>query len=172
MGLIEVPLVVENFAEDYDGDWYGLWEEVESIGRTDEPTGVGVVATAKVHLVVKDEVVIGEDAFFGSKNLWKVTATGASEVGDDAFNNCKNLNEAILPSANSVGCSLFASCSKLTNVRLPKATSIGRYAFFGCYALRHITLHPNVNIDRLATFLHCLSLHVLTTCAGFALYSE
>jgi len=177
VGLEDVKFVVENFAEEYDGNWGRLKAEVESIGRTEEEEekdgyGYYITATAKVHLVVKDEVVIGEDAFFGSKNLWKVTATRASEVGDGAFSGCVNLIEAVLPATNSVGKYSFEFCYKLPNLRLPNATSIGEWAFEPCYALRHITLHPNVNIDRLATFLHCLSLHVLTTCAGFALYSE
>ena len=47
---------------------------MEGIGRTDEPIGWDGVAIAKIHHVVaKDEVVIVE-AFFYSKNLWKVTA--------------------------------------------------------------------------------------------------
>jgi len=145
-----------------------LKEEVKSIGRTKEdmeedPYGVRyITATAKVHLIVEGEVVIGDWAFMGSINLWKVTATCASEVGDDAFFRCENLNEAILPSANSVGENSFCWCWKLTNVRLPNATSIGHYTFEDCFALRHITLHPNVNISKDA-FLCCLSLEVLAT---------
>ena len=48
--------------------WKVLKEKVESIGRTEEDMekdecGCYTTATAKVHLVVKDEVVIRSDAF-------------------------------------------------------------------------------------------------------------
>ena len=94
--------MVKNFVKTWGGGWGTLWEEVESTGRTDEDMeedkfGFYTTATAKVHLVVKNEVVIGDEAFRCSKNLRKVTATCASEVGSYAFSCCDNLTEAILP---------------------------------------------------------------------------
>eukprot|EP00520_Triparma_pacifica_P004109 CAMPEP_0118638272 /NCGR_PEP_ID=MMETSP0785-20121206/3588_1 /TAXON_ID=91992 /ORGANISM="Bolidomonas pacifica, Strain CCMP 1866" /LENGTH=278 /DNA_ID=CAMNT_0006529495 /DNA_START=245 /DNA_END=1082 /DNA_ORIENTATION=- len=163
-------LVFENFGEKYGGDWKRLKAEVESIGRSDEDekdeVGRYTTATAKVHLIVKAEVVIEEWAFKHSKNLWKVTATRASEVGDGAFSGCVNLIEAVLPATNSVGKYSFEFCYKLPNLRLPNATSIGHSSFGSCYALRHITLHPDVKIAEYA-FFGPLSLEVLATCAGF-----
>ena len=94
-----MELVVENFVEKYGEGrraWKMLKEEVESIGRSEEEEekdgpGFYITATAKVHLVVKDEVVIGSFALEGSKNLWKVTATRASRVRHKAFWYCENL---------------------------------------------------------------------------------
>ena len=116
--LEEVELVVENFTEEYGGNEDSLCEEVEDIGRTDES---GIVTTAKVHLVIKDEgwTATWDYAFGHSRNLWKVTATRASEVGNYAFYCCVNLTEAIFSSANSVGINSFCGCSKLTVVSLP-----------------------------------------------------
>uniref|UniRef100_A0A7S2QUR1 Uncharacterized protein n=1 Tax=Triparma pacifica TaxID=91992 RepID=A0A7S2QUR1_9STRA len=126
--------VVTNFTEVYDEHWDRLMTEVESIGRTyedmeEDQFGNYTTATAKVHLVVKDEVVIGKGAFEGSVNLWKVTETRTSGVCVDAFYRCVNLIEAILPSANSVGFNSFGNCEKLTNVRLPNVNSVGEWSF-------------------------------------------
>ena len=54
VGLKEVKLVVEDFSEEYGGDWSTLKSEVESIGRTEEEEekdedGCYTTATAKVH---------------------------------------------------------------------------------------------------------------------------
>ena len=77
IGLQEVKLVVEDFEEEYGGDWETLKDKVEGIGKTDEKEaarellryGYYTTATAKVHLVLKDEIVIGKKAFMGSTNL-------------------------------------------------------------------------------------------------------
>lgn len=167
VGLEEIDLVVENFAEEYGGDWSRLKAEVEGIGRTDEHRKL---ATAKVHVILKDEDcdVIGDRAFWRSKNLWKVTAMHALEVGVSAFSFCKILTEATLPAVKNVAEGSFSDCRNLTNVRLPNATSIGVIAFFECYTLRHVTLHPTVAIATKA-FISSTSLEVLATCAGFEL---
>ena len=61
--------------------------QLECIGRTDEAV---FVATSKVHVIVKDEVVTGRDALEDSKNMWNatVTVTRASEVVDYVFQGC------------------------------------------------------------------------------------
>eukprot|EP00520_Triparma_pacifica_P004869 CAMPEP_0118643192 /NCGR_PEP_ID=MMETSP0785-20121206/6262_1 /TAXON_ID=91992 /ORGANISM="Bolidomonas pacifica, Strain CCMP 1866" /LENGTH=277 /DNA_ID=CAMNT_0006534843 /DNA_START=160 /DNA_END=989 /DNA_ORIENTATION=- len=161
----EVELVVENFVEEYGGVWDMLKAKMESIGRTDEAPNV---ATAKVNLILKDAVVIGDSAFFGSKNLSKVMATCASEVRQYAFSNCSNLSQAFLPIAVQVHSNTFMHCRKLIEVALPNALSIDERAFLACYALRHIKIHPKVNIAKV-TFFASLSLEVLATCAGFEL---
>ena len=137
---------------------------MEGIGRTNEAENV---ATAKVHLVVKDEActAIGKWVLSSSIHLWKVTATRASKVGDYTFYFCVNLTEAILSSANSVGEDSLYCCYKLTNIRLPNETPTGPYLFALCYDLRHITVHPNVDIDKDA-FSRSLSFEVLATSAG------
>ena len=88
--LEEVDRAFKIFVEEFDGEWSRLRAQLECIGQTDEGA---IVATSKVHVIVKDEVVIGRDAFGDSKNLWKVTATvtRASEVVDYVFQGCKNL---------------------------------------------------------------------------------
>ena len=85
--LEEVKLVFMFFAEECDGEWSRLTVQLECIGQTDEAV---IVATSKVHVIVKDEVVTGLDAFENSKNLWMVTATAlhASEVVDYVFQGC------------------------------------------------------------------------------------
>mmetsp|Transcript_7514 Transcript_7514/g.15142 ORF Transcript_7514/g.15142 Transcript_7514/m.15142 type:complete len:248 (-) Transcript_7514:205-948(-) len=180
--LEEVELIVENFVEEYNNDWGKLYYDLGRIGdpnRTedlyDDDYEVNYdvpseEATAKVHLVIKDEACreIQYEAFMDCLNLWKVTAPCVSTVGSNAFQLCENLTEVILSNATAVGEDAFFGCCELTNVRLPNASSIGQFAFHSCYALRHITVHPNVRIAKVA-FYACLSLEVIATCAGFEL---
>ena len=70
--LEEVEHVVDKFEETH-GEGWSAWKvlkaEVESIGRSEEGEeekdwrGNYTTATAKVHLVVKDKVVIGSGRF-------------------------------------------------------------------------------------------------------------
>mmetsp|Transcript_1150 Transcript_1150/g.2117 ORF Transcript_1150/g.2117 Transcript_1150/m.2117 type:complete len:318 (-) Transcript_1150:28-981(-) len=165
--LKEVKLIVRNFTKEYDGDWGRLKATIEGIDRRDEEKKV---ATAKVHLIIQDEWVgeIGELAFIGSRNLWKVTALHASLVRRFAFCGCRSMTEAVLPAAFIIDLDSFSCCDSLINVSLPNATSIGKGSFNSCYALCHVTLAPTVDVAKY-TFHASLSLEVLATCAGFEL---
>ena len=77
--------------------------------------------TLKTVIIGKNVKVIGNTAFYGCKNLAKVSGAGAIvQIGDRAFYNCMALSGIVLPST---------------------VTSIGKQAFYNCRNLKSITIN-------------------------------
>ncbi len=92
---------------------------------------------------------IGNYAFYGCKNLTKVTGTGnINRIGNYAFYGCKSLKtvgstsgRVTLGKIKTIGTKAFYQCYAMTYfVSGGYLTSIGSYAFYGDYSLAKIYL--------------------------------
>ena len=104
---------------------------------------------------------IGDQAFFGCKNLTSVTINGAvTSIGDEAFCNCTKLSDVELPfTLESIGTRAFYNTA-LTEVRLGASLHfIGESAFESCKALNSVDFQPNAVQELLpGTFWGCEAL--------------
>ena len=69
---------------------------------------------------------IGEYAFYGMKNLEKVTINSDTleSIGNHAFDDCENLEEINLPdSLSAMGIYAFARCTKLEYINIPSTVT-------------------------------------------------
>ena len=162
--------------------WRKVKEKVEMMRRTSEEEEKGadmdgnegfVIATVRVHVVISDRAVreIGQYAFGGCVNLWKITAPFVEGVGEQAFRDCGNLVEVVLPEVDRVDNEAFLGCSSLRKVALGMVDMIGQWAFVACHDLRHITLPPDFEVDFEVDphhlFNYCFSLEVLAASTNF-----
>ncbi|MDD8043887.1 MAG: leucine-rich repeat domain-containing protein [Verrucomicrobiota bacterium] len=94
-------------------------------------------------------VSVGEDSFYGRRDLVQVTIGGNVEsIGQEAFYQCVSLGSVVwTDELESIGDRAFLGCTSLGSVTIgPGLTSIGSQAFAGCTALRSIEvsdLNPN-----------------------------
>ncbi|MBQ5311331.1 MAG: leucine-rich repeat protein [Oscillospiraceae bacterium] len=110
---------------------------------------------------------IGSQAFYGCKNLSKVTFTAGSAgrtIDYQAFYGCGRLTEAALPSNISyLGDGCFSGCAALKSIVIPASTKeIGEGAFYGCTALASVKMHDNIHTIGDEAFKNCRSLKSVT----------
>lgn len=74
------------------------------------------------------------NASYVPRSLETVTVTNATAIGDNAFYGCKNIKTVTLPNTLiSLGTATFRGCEKLTTITIPSSmTSIGDYTFYNC----------------------------------------
>ena len=90
---------------------------------------------------------IGQNAFYGCKNLEKIIIPASvEEIGDGAFANCSNLKEISLPnSVARIGAKCFKGCSNLVTIKLPIGIDrLENDTFNGCSMLARIDIPRTV----------------------------
>ena len=90
---------------------------------------------------------IGQNAFYGCKNLEKIIIPASvEEIGDGAFANCSNLKEISLPnSVARIGARCFKGCSNLVTIKLPIGIDrLENDTFNGCSMLARIDIPRTV----------------------------
>lgn len=104
---------------------------------------------------------IGNDAFWGCKNLTSVTMPkGVTSIGRYAFGRCENLSGFTIPEGvKSIGKYAFYECDSLPEVTIPDSVkSIGDEAFDGCEALSKVTLGSGITNLSKCMFSGCSNL--------------
>ena len=88
---------------------------------------------------------VGKSAFYGNRNLKKVTFFGqVKTIEDRAFMGCENLETVSLPnSLTTIGASAFEDCGLTTITISEKVSSIGSYALDECVNLTDIQVARN-----------------------------
>ena len=128
--------------------------------------------SALTSLIIGDNVVIGESAFFGASVLNKVILGSGAEIGDRAFYNCTELAEIDLSAVKSIGEAAFSGDvsymftdtyftnpyikdnSYLYNYHAPQIAtadlssleSLGNKAFEYCLKLTAVTLGDGITV--------------------------
>lgn len=105
---------------------------------------------------------IGMNAFYGNKQLEKVTIKGAiTNLSESVFEDCSSLKEVLLPeSLESIGECAFKNCTSLVNVVIPsKVDVIKKDAFSGCKALETIKLPETMKELGASVFWDCAKLN-------------
>ncbi|GMI31933.1 hypothetical protein TrCOL_g12633 [Triparma columacea] len=110
--LEEIKLEINNFQEEFEGDWSKVRERVDKIGRTNEKASV---VTAHVHLVVNDPAVkeLKGHAFFSCANLARLDLPYVEEVGGFATASSYALRHVTVRSDVKVAPNAFAYCLSL-----------------------------------------------------------
>ena len=102
------------------------------------------------NIILPDGIkVIGEDAFFGNKQITAVAVpVGVETIEDGAFWMCLSLKNVVLPSTlRKIGENAFNSCVELTSIMIPEGVvEIGANAFTNCKKLKDIHV-PNSATD-------------------------
>lgn len=131
--------------------------------------------------------VVGENAFYCSKNLTSVTfLNDTMRVRDWAFYGCSKLKKVIFSSCidtigklsfskcafdslylpeglKSIKRNAFSQCENLSKVQLPNSlTDIGSAAFVGCSKLDSVIIPYSVSYIRDGVFLGCTNLKSIT----------
>ena len=103
---------INNFQEEFEGDWSKVRERVDKIGRTNEKASV---VTAHVHLVVNDPAVkeLKGHAFFSCANLARLDLPHVEEVGGFATASSYALRHVTVRSDVKVAPNAFAYCLSL-----------------------------------------------------------
>ena len=97
-------------------------------------------AVLKTVIVGKNVKTIGVNAFYGCKNLTKVSGGAALvTICDRAFSNCAVLSGIVLPSTvKGIGKQAFYNCKKLRSITINTLSltskNVGAQAFTGTYA--------------------------------------
>ena len=104
---------------------------------------------------------IGDDAFYGCKNLKTVRLPGnTASIGSRAFMDCYRLREVQIPdTVTSVKKRAFYGCEALQEIHLPDSVeTIGSYAFSGCSRLAAASLPEALEVLEEGVFYYCESL--------------
>lgn len=144
-------------------------------------------------LVVEDGITrLGSYAFFGCKNLTKVTmadsllTTGShvfagctkleevtlsknlEEIAIQAFDGCAALKAITIPEAvTAIGVSAFTGCTTLAEVTIPETvTTLGGSAFSGCTGLKTVKLDAKITTLEESVFYGCTGLTAMTVPEG------
>ena len=130
------------------------------------PDGVTAIADAYfgkaiVNIDLNDVTYIGNNAFYGCRNLESIELSGTvTEIGDMAFSGCTSLKSVTYGnSLTSVGFCAFANCSALESFKYvgsatPKLTDIGECAFWNCRALFYLDTGAIENVN-VGSFWNC-----------------
>ena len=99
--------------------------------------------------VVKDEINVLADAFYGCNGITKLTLSeGITQVTSHQFDNVGSITELALPSSltkiESYG---FANNAYLTSVVLPKGVEVDDYVFANCTSLESVKLSKGIKIS-------------------------
>ena len=111
--------------------------------------------------IPKEVTSIGENAFYGCKNMTGIEIPeSVKSIGDNAFSGCESLISVDIPdSVLSMGECVFSGCEKLERVRIPaKITNIEYSAFEWCKSLREIELPEGLKSIGDNAFFGCESL--------------
>ncbi|GMI09259.1 hypothetical protein TrRE_jg12410, partial [Triparma retinervis] len=178
---VVVPLVVNDLAKDFGGNWYTVKFALDKLSRV-----MKNVCGAMVKLEVTDPNVTGLGqggtvGMFAGSGLQALSLEHVAEVGALTFLDCSHLKEVSLPNATIIGSNAFGLCMdierfhspKVTTVKskafkcgsfpkihLPLATNIEEAAFEDCWDLRHVSIHPDAVVAKRA-FESCACLEVL-----------
>ncbi|MBR4845666.1 MAG: leucine-rich repeat domain-containing protein, partial [Bacteroidaceae bacterium] len=118
---------------------------------------------------------IGENAFYGCRNLSSVTMPN-SVVGIDerALSGCVSLTfVSISENATSIGYYAFSDCSNLSSITIPEATiSIAEGAFCGCTSLTNLKIPQRVENIGKNSFGSCESLTTIVVDEGNKVYDS
>lgn len=125
-----------------DGRTQGLRIQTGAYGQ-----GVFVGLSALESVVLPDDTVIGDYAFFHCAKLTSVTfGAGTGTIGSNAFAGTGIKNLSITEGFTSIGKEAFLSCTALAAVTFPASlTSIDATAFNGCSALAQLSLNAGSN---------------------------
>ena len=127
--IYEGETLVKDFVPYYDGNNYGLWDNVENKPyMPTEGTWTGLHEGSMIYAKyyeIKDVPTVPESV---------------TSIGGFAFYNCTGLTSITIPeSVTSIGKSAFNGCTGLTSVTIPNSvTFIGDYAFCRCTGLESI----------------------------------
>ncbi len=117
-------------------------------------------------IVIPDSVTrIGENAFYESSNLKKVTmGSGVKTIGNNAFYYCRNLKTVEMGSyVTSIGYSAFYWCDSLQAITIPAGVKkIPSYAFYWCRSLSSVRIRKGVETIGEGAFFGCESLKYVT----------
>ena len=118
---------------------------------------------------------IGENAFYGCRNLSSVTMPN-SVVGidDSALSGCESLTfVSISENTTSIGYYAFSHCSNLSSITIPEATiSIAEGAFWGCTSLTNLKIPQRVENIGKYSFGSCESLTTIVVDEGNNVYDS
>jgi BspA type Leucine rich repeat region (6 copies) len=107
---------------------------------------------------------IGEDAFYGCRNLFSVSIPGnVTNIGDYAFYQCTSLMNIALPNLTTIAPGTFDYCTALRSVIIPDSvTNLGQFAFCACDGLTNVTIGSNVASIGPSCFTGCSGLKYIT----------
>ena len=128
--------------------------------------GLSTVFKGNTNIIAFDELKyftglteIGDNAFEGCVNLWKVTLPNNIErIGEAAFKDCTNLGEIILPSSvKTIESYAFQNCKRIrTEIKIPHGvTIIKEYTFDGCANLTGVIIPEGVTSLEMRCFRDC-----------------
>ena len=124
-------------------------------------TLVKYVGTAMEVTVPEGVEIIGQNAFWGCRDLYSVILPETvKEIQTSAFFGCGELTKINLPnSIISIGNNAFEDCATLAEAVLPSSLAeLGERAFRGCHSLRSVVIPNTVTAIREDTFRGCSSL--------------
>lgn len=123
-----------------------------------------------IEVVIANGVTsIGENAFFGEKNLTHVTIPeSVTSIGEGAFQYCESLPDLLIPnSVIEIGSNAFWGCNSFTEVVLPDSLIVlGDSAFCFCENLTTATIPQNVSSISYSPFLCCPKLEGIEVSAN------
>lgn len=159
---------LSSFAYDFEADgfrfnFYSIADRTCYIsGHTSEVVGdLLFPETVEYRDQTIDVIGIGEEAFWGCKNITSITIPNSiMSIGRNAFRNCTSLKTVKLNNRGwwHIQAGTFRDCSSLTSIE-PSDNIAGIYsqAFAGCESLKSLNL-PNVEEIEEEAFMDCVSL--------------
>lgn len=129
-----------------------------------------------IEVVIANGVTnIGENAFFGERNLMHVTIPeSVTSIGEGAFQYCESLPDLLIPnSVIEIGSNAFWGCNSFTEVALPDSLIVlGDSAFCFCENLTAATIPQNVSSISYSPFLCCPKLEGIEVSANNPYYES
>lgn len=161
-----------NAQVEIDGIWYNLVSKAKIAEVTSNPDGktkyagdITIPATVVYEDVEYNVTCIGEEAFFGCRELTTVSIPeNVTSIGKNAFSRCYYLISINLPKdMTNIESRTFYYCNSLTIIDIPKGvTSIGESAFYHCSDLTSITIPEGVTSIGQNAFESCSNLTSFT----------